>query len=69
MAKALSLCVSRARTRDDLPPHSPDFNRIELAFSKTRAHLKKTTSRDRNSRLPERWLCGGQEGCRYASYV
>ena len=49
MAKALSLWVSRARTRGDLPPHSPDFNPIELAFSKIKAHLKKIKSRDRTS--------------------
>ena len=28
-----------------LPPYSPDFNPIELAFSKIKAHLKKTAAR------------------------
>lgn len=28
-----------------LPPYSPDFNPIELAFAKMKAHLKKTAAR------------------------
>ena len=28
-----------------LPPYSPDFNPIEMAFSKFKAFLKKTTAR------------------------
>lgn len=28
-----------------LPPHSPDFNPIEQAFSKLKAHLRKATER------------------------
>lgn len=29
----------------DLPPYSPDFNPIEMAFSKLKAFLKKTAAR------------------------
>ncbi len=34
-----------------LPPYSPDFNPIEMAFSKIKANLRKTAART----LPELW--------------
>lgn len=34
-----------------LPPYSPDFNPIELAFSKMKAHLRKAAART----LPRLW--------------
>jgi len=34
-----------AAERRFLPPYSPDFNPIEKAFSKLKAHLRKTAKR------------------------
>src|SRR4051795_11831928 len=45
----LAVCARRSRTRERgllfLPPYSPDFNPIEMAFSKLKALLRKVAAR------------------------
>lgn len=38
-----------------LPPYSPDFSRIEEAFSKVKTLLRKAAARTRGVRLSRRW--------------
>ena len=44
-ARAQALLKSQGNWMLFLPPYSPDLNPIEMAFSKLKAHLKKTAAR------------------------
>jgi transposase len=44
-AVALTAIDARGAQLRFLPPYSPDFNPIEMAFSKLKAHLRKAAAR------------------------